>query len=79
MTCYAGDHFKQATARSKHPGGVHVAMCDGSVQFISNDIETSGGTGAACCSVWDKMIASADGDRNGPFNGVAVANGGCPN
>jgi prepilin-type N-terminal cleavage/methylation domain-containing protein/prepilin-type processing-associated H-X9-DG protein len=79
MTCYQGDHFQQATARSKHPGGVHVAMCDGSVQFISDDIETSGGTAAACCSAWDKMISSADGDRNGPFNGVAVANGGCPN
>jgi prepilin-type N-terminal cleavage/methylation domain-containing protein/prepilin-type processing-associated H-X9-DG protein len=25
-------------ARSRHPGGVHAAMCDGSVQFFSDDI-----------------------------------------
>ena len=25
-------------ARSRHPGGVQVVLCDGSVQFISNDI-----------------------------------------
>jgi prepilin-type N-terminal cleavage/methylation domain-containing protein/prepilin-type processing-associated H-X9-DG protein len=79
MTCYLGDHFKQGTVRSKHPGGVHIAMCDGSVQFISDDIETSGGAAAACCSVWDKMISSADGDRGGPFNGISVSNGGCAN
>jgi len=27
------------TARSRHPGGVNVGMCDGSVQFISNSID----------------------------------------
>lgn len=26
-------------ARSNHPGGVHVAMCDGSVQFVSESID----------------------------------------
>jgi prepilin-type processing-associated H-X9-DG protein len=25
-------------ARSKHPGGVNVAMCDGSARFVSDDI-----------------------------------------
>jgi prepilin-type N-terminal cleavage/methylation domain-containing protein/prepilin-type processing-associated H-X9-DG protein len=25
-------------ARSRHPGGVHVAMCDGSAKFVSNNI-----------------------------------------
>ncbi len=25
-------------ARSRHPGGVNVAMCDGHVQFIKNSI-----------------------------------------
>jgi prepilin-type N-terminal cleavage/methylation domain-containing protein len=27
------------TARSKHPGGVNASRCDGSVDFISNDID----------------------------------------
>jgi prepilin-type processing-associated H-X9-DG protein len=81
MTVYKGDVFDQATARSKHPGGVHMAMCDGSVQFISDDVETSGcfavlGLGKGCCSAWDRMIASADGETGGPFNGVA---NGCAN
>ena len=45
--------------RSKHPGGVHVAMADASVQFINDDIETSGCYGP-CCSAWDLMITSGD-------------------
>ena len=26
-------------SRSRHPSGVHTAMCDGSVRFISDNIE----------------------------------------
>ena len=74
MTCYLGDRFGQAAVRSRHPGGVHVAMCDGSVQFVSDDVETSGCNGP-CCSAWDQMITSADGGKGGPFNGVT--SGGC--
>jgi prepilin-type processing-associated H-X9-DG protein len=33
-----GDTKLILTARSRHPGGVNVGMCDGSVQFISNSI-----------------------------------------
>ena len=75
MTCQSGDAFQQGTAQSKHPGGVHLAMCDGSVQFISDDVETSGSITGGCCTVWDKMISSADGDKGGTFNGVTT--GGC--
>ncbi|SFJ48358.1 SUMF1/EgtB/PvdO family nonheme iron enzyme [Planctomicrobium piriforme] len=35
------DHNQQATARSQHPGGVHVACLDGSVRFVSNAIDSS--------------------------------------
>ena len=60
--------FDQATVRSTHPGGVHLAMVDGSVQFLSDDIEVSACWGP-CCSPWDYMIMSADGGRRGPYNG----------
>lgn len=33
-----GGLFK-AAARSRHPGGVNAVMCDGSVQFVGNDVD----------------------------------------
>ena len=72
MSASAGSTFDQATVRSKHPGGVHVAMADGSVQFINDDIETSGCYGT-CCTPWDYMIASADGGRPGQYNGGGIS------
>jgi prepilin-type N-terminal cleavage/methylation domain-containing protein len=69
MSCDPG-YFAQATSRSVHPGGVFVAMCDASVQFISDDIETSGAVVTSkCCSPWDYLIMSADDARTGPYNG----------
>ncbi|HEX3600411.1 MAG TPA: DUF1559 domain-containing protein [Lacipirellulaceae bacterium] len=68
----------QATTRSKHPGGVHVAMCDGSVSFITDDIETVGcGPTASptCCSPWDYMISSGDEGQLGLYNGAASGRG----
>ncbi|MEX2309027.1 MAG: DUF1559 domain-containing protein [Pirellulales bacterium] len=64
MTCYGPGASDQATSRSSHPGGVHLAMCDGSVQFISDDIETSGSYGP-CCTPWDHLISSIDGEDRG--------------
>jgi prepilin-type N-terminal cleavage/methylation domain-containing protein len=29
----------QLAARSRHPGGVNVANCDGSIRFVSNDVD----------------------------------------
>jgi prepilin-type processing-associated H-X9-DG protein len=69
MTCHRGDLAMQAGVRSKHPGGAHLAMCDGSVQYVSDDVETSGCYGG-CCAVWDHMITSAGGDRGGEYQGV---------
>jgi prepilin-type N-terminal cleavage/methylation domain-containing protein len=38
--CGNGSHNKGlVSARSDHPGGVHVTMCDGSGKFVSNSID----------------------------------------
>lgn len=61
MTCWFGvDRSFQATVRSRHPGGVQVAFCDGSVHLISDNIQTSGMNGTVP-AVWDRLIASGDG------------------
>ncbi|MEO2045864.1 MAG: DUF1559 domain-containing protein [Pirellulales bacterium] len=61
MTCWEGGANQQAAPRSQHPpGGVHVVMCDGSVHWIGDSVNTNGPWGG-CCSVWDRLIASQDG------------------
>jgi prepilin-type N-terminal cleavage/methylation domain-containing protein len=65
MACFTGGAADQATVRSSHEGGAYLAMCDGSVQFISDDVETSGSYGA-WGSVWDYMIGSADQEQKLP-------------
>jgi prepilin-type N-terminal cleavage/methylation domain-containing protein len=68
MDCDSG-YFAQATVRSLHPGGGHISKCDGSVTFISDDVETSGSYGS-WGSLWDRLIASADGGMQGDFAGT---------
>ncbi len=41
------------TARSRHPGGVNVAMCDGSVQFVSE---------STALRVWQSLATPAGGE-----------------
>jgi len=60
MGCWTGNNGNvQQTARSLHPGGVNVCMCDGSVRFISDYVEL--GTGSSNLGVWDKLNLSNDG------------------
>jgi prepilin-type N-terminal cleavage/methylation domain-containing protein/prepilin-type processing-associated H-X9-DG protein len=60
------DQSKQATARSMHPGGVNIGMCDGSAHFISDNIETNpplvnpGWPADLPMTAWDKLIARGD-------------------
>jgi prepilin-type processing-associated H-X9-DG protein len=78
MYANGGTNWDQATVRSRHPGGGHVAMADGSVSFISDDIDTTGCYIVTCCSAWDYMIASGDNGRQGSYNGWTLHAGGVP-
>ena len=62
MSCWDGDQWNdQAAPRSIHPGGLHIALADASVQWVDDSIETTGRFGR-CCSPWDYFILSADGE-----------------
>jgi prepilin-type N-terminal cleavage/methylation domain-containing protein len=64
MSCFSGGRMNQATLRSSHPNGVYVAMCDASVRWVDDSIETSGVNGA-CCTAWDHLFGSQDGGTPG--------------
>jgi prepilin-type processing-associated H-X9-DG protein len=70
MNCAAGG-FDQQTVRSLHPGGVHVAFADGSVQFVTEEVE--GGCYTPCCTAWDYMIASSDEGRAGALTATTLS------
>jgi hypothetical protein len=62
MGCFVGTNGspnRQAGTRSSHMRGVFVALCDGSVRWIGDDIERNGSI--ANPSIWDRLILSADG------------------
>ncbi|MEO0529938.1 MAG: DUF1559 domain-containing protein [Planctomycetota bacterium] len=64
----------QASPRSVHPGGIHIALVDGSTRFITDNIEvqnccapvpTCGGSPALrvdCMGAWEYLMASRDGE-----------------
>ncbi len=69
MDCHDGNGNVQATARSTHPGGVHICMCDGSVFFISDSIETAGNGQTVSVTtenqsnfgIWERLMSAGDG------------------
>ncbi len=62
MTCYPLVNNQQSV-RSMHIGSVCVSLVDGSVQWISENVDVVGNLGAnpPVYSVWDRLNASADG------------------
>ena len=62
----AGDGCTDDTcaARSRHPGGVHVLMVDGSVHFIDNEIESHMYGSPAYPGVWQALSTIAGGEVN---------------
>ena len=64
MGCIERNGNSQQTARSQHPGGVFTTFCDGSVHFISDDIEIAAdgfSDTPVNFSAWDRLNLSADG------------------
>lgn len=64
MGCYSGTSSspnRQACPRSLHPGGIFVCMGDGSVQWISDFVQTSNNH-ATLISVWDRLMLASDGE-----------------
>ncbi len=53
LRCVSGGGRGFQTSRSRHPGGVHVTMADGSVKFISESIPLP---------VWLALLALQDGE-----------------
>ena len=64
MGCWDGTNDQQ-TARSLHSKGVNVCLCDGSARWISDFIQVmpSGLPPGGPLSIWDRLIASADGQQ----------------
>jgi prepilin-type N-terminal cleavage/methylation domain-containing protein/prepilin-type processing-associated H-X9-DG protein len=57
MPCVGGaNHYK--TTRSRHPSGVNASLCDGSVRFISNNINLA---------TWQSIGSMNGGDSVGEF------------
>jgi hypothetical protein len=64
MPCSVGDWPNwQQTVRSMHVGGVYVALADGGVHFISDDIDVTDNDTASISnpSIWNRLISSGDG------------------
>jgi prepilin-type N-terminal cleavage/methylation domain-containing protein/prepilin-type processing-associated H-X9-DG protein len=70
QTAIYGTNQRQQALSSNHPGGVQVALFDGSVRFLSNNIAfrmTGGENTTAADSVYEYLIHRKDGAAIGAF------------
>ncbi|MDA1164829.1 MAG: DUF1559 domain-containing protein [Planctomycetota bacterium] len=71
MGCFDSTSTSQMTARSLHTGGMHALLADGSVRFISENIDfsrTNNGCGPANQrGVWQKIHTRGGGEVVGEF------------
>jgi prepilin-type N-terminal cleavage/methylation domain-containing protein len=68
MGCFGGGGNNQATARSMHPSGAYICMCDGAVVFINNSINVSTTWSyttttrvASEFGIWEELMSPGDG------------------
>jgi len=54
----SSNNFGLKTARSRHPGGVNLLLCDGSVRFVSDDVHLA---------TWQAVATRASGDTVGTY------------
>lgn len=66
MRCWNGGVTNQITARSVHTGGVHVCMGDGSVRFISENIQARNNCNNPP-AVWQALHTRGNGEVLGDF------------
>lgn len=66
MGCWDDTVTNQMTARSLHPGGVHVLLMDGSVRFISQSIDASGDCNNPR-GIWQALHTRAGSETIGDF------------
>jgi prepilin-type N-terminal cleavage/methylation domain-containing protein/prepilin-type processing-associated H-X9-DG protein len=57
MPCVLGAN-RHKTARSRHPGGVNISLCDGSIRFLTNNINLA---------VWQALGTMNGGESGGDF------------
>ncbi len=63
MGVWDGSDSWQAGCKSMHPHGANIAMCDGSVFFIDEDIACNQGCTLTLdnLQVWEYLMAAGDG------------------